>query len=39
VRALADAMRAVELNEGDGARAIKQMREAGAEIVNAKCTE
>jgi nicotinamidase/pyrazinamidase len=37
VRALADAMRAVNLNPDDGANAIAEMREAGAEIVgNAK---
>jgi nicotinamidase/pyrazinamidase len=32
VRALKDAMRAVEINPGDGARAIEEMRQAGAEI-------
>jgi nicotinamidase/pyrazinamidase len=34
VKALTDAMRAVELKPGDGKRAIEEMREAGAEIVN-----
>lgn len=33
VKALADAMRAVNLNPDDGAKAIEEMREAGAEIV------
>jgi len=33
VKALADAMRAVNVNPADGARAIEEMREAGAEIV------
>jgi nicotinamidase/pyrazinamidase len=33
VKALEDAMRAVELNPGDGERAIAEMRDAGAEIV------
>lgn len=33
VRALADAMRAVNRNPDDGDRAIEQMREAGAEVV------
>lgn len=33
VRALADAMRAVNINPDDGDRAIKEMRAAGAEIV------
>jgi nicotinamidase/pyrazinamidase len=33
VRALADAMRPVNLNPNDGAQAIEQMRQAGAEIV------
>ncbi|MEP6742498.1 MAG: nicotinamidase [bacterium] len=32
VKALADAMRAVELQPGDGARAVEEMRAAGAEI-------
>jgi len=37
VKALADAMRAVNLNQDDGAKAIAEMRDAGAEIVgNAK---
>ena len=34
VKALENAMRAVEVNPGDGARAIAAMRQAGAEIVN-----
>jgi nicotinamidase/pyrazinamidase len=33
VKALENAMRAVEVNPGDGARAIEEMREAGAEVV------
>jgi nicotinamidase/pyrazinamidase len=33
VKALADSMRAVNVNPGDGAKAIAQMRAAGAEIV------
>jgi len=33
VKALADAMRPVEVNPGDGARALAEMRAAGAEIV------
>lgn len=33
VRAVSDAMRAVELRPGDGARALEEMRAAGAEIV------
>ena len=33
VKALEDAMRAVEVNPGDGERAIKEMRAAGAEVV------
>jgi nicotinamidase/pyrazinamidase len=33
VKALEDAMRAVEVNPGDGERAIEEMRKAGAEIV------
>jgi nicotinamidase/pyrazinamidase len=33
VKALENAMRAVEVNPGDGERAIEEMREAGAEIV------
>jgi len=36
VKALTDAMRAVELQPGDGERAIKEMRDAGAEIVSAQ---
>lgn len=37
VKALADAMRAVNVNRDDGARAVAEMRDAGAEIVgNAK---
>jgi nicotinamidase/pyrazinamidase len=34
VKALADAMRAVELKPGDGERAIEEMRSAGAEVVS-----
>jgi len=34
VKALTDAMRAVALQPGDGERAIKEMRDAGAEIVS-----
>jgi nicotinamidase/pyrazinamidase len=34
VRALADAMRAVNVNPGDGERAFAEMRKAGAEIVS-----
>lgn len=34
VKAVADAMRPVELNPGDGQRAIAEMRDAGAEFVN-----
>ncbi len=34
VKALKDAMRAVNVNEGDGARALEEMRAAGADIVN-----
>jgi nicotinamidase/pyrazinamidase len=37
VKALENAMRAVELQPGDGESAIEEMREAGAEIVNADC--
>ncbi|HZI19011.1 MAG TPA: nicotinamidase [Pyrinomonadaceae bacterium] len=33
VRAVEDAMRAVELRPGDGARALEEMRRAGAEVV------
>ena len=36
VKALADAMRAVNVNPADGARAIEEMREAGAEIVGSE---
>lgn len=36
VKALKDAMRPVELNPGDGDRAIDEMRAAGAEIVNSQ---
>ena len=35
VKAVENAMRAVDLQPGDGERAIQQIREAGAEIVNA----
>ena len=34
VKALEDAMRAVEVNAGDGDRAVAEMREAGAQIIN-----
>jgi nicotinamidase/pyrazinamidase len=34
VKALENAMRAVEVNPGDGERAIEEMRAAGAEVVN-----
>ena len=34
VKALENAMRAVDLKPGDGERAIEEMRTAGAEIVN-----
>ncbi len=34
VKALEDAMRAVDVNPGDGERAIREMREAGAEITS-----
>jgi nicotinamidase/pyrazinamidase len=34
VKALEDAMRAVEVNPGDGERALAEMREAGAEVVS-----
>ena len=34
VKALEDAMRAVEMNPGDGERAIAEMRDAGAEVVS-----
>ncbi|HKC64098.1 MAG TPA: bifunctional nicotinamidase/pyrazinamidase [Pyrinomonadaceae bacterium] len=33
VKAIEDAMRAVELQTGDGERAVKEMRDAGAEII------
>jgi len=33
VKVLKDAMRAVEVNPGDGERAIEEMKSAGAEIV------
>lgn len=36
VRALADAMRAVNINPNDGAQAIREMRQAGAEIVGSE---
>lgn len=36
VKAVENAMRAVELNPGDGERALQQMREAGADIVTTK---
>lgn len=39
VKALEDAMRAVDVNAGDGDRAIAEMREAGAEIVKARTVE
>jgi nicotinamidase/pyrazinamidase len=39
VKALENAMRAVEVNAGDGERAIAEMREAGAEIVKTDQTE
>ena len=35
VKALEDAMRPVELEPGDGERALEEMRAAGAEIVSA----
>jgi nicotinamidase/pyrazinamidase len=35
VKALKEAMRAVEVNPGDGQRAIEEMRQAGAAVVNA----
>jgi nicotinamidase/pyrazinamidase len=34
VKALEDAMRAVEVNPGDGERAIAEMRDAGAEVIS-----
>ena len=39
VKALEDAMRAVDVNPGDGERAIAAMREAGAEIVQKQAQE
>jgi nicotinamidase/pyrazinamidase len=39
VKALQNAMRAVELQPGDGDRAIEEMRAAGAEIVSADSTD
>jgi len=39
VRALADAMRAVNINPDDGAQAIAEMRAAGAEIVGSESKE
>ena len=36
VKALGDAMRAVDVNPGDGDRAIEEMRQAGAEIVDSR---
>jgi nicotinamidase/pyrazinamidase len=39
VKALEDALRAVDLNQGDGKRAIEEMRNAGAEIVSARTQE
>jgi nicotinamidase/pyrazinamidase len=39
VKAVKDAMRPVELQPGDGERAIEEMREAGAEIVSTDDTE
>ena len=36
VKALADAMRAVNVNPNDGAKAIEEMRDAGAEIVGSE---
>jgi nicotinamidase-related amidase len=35
VKAVENAMRAVELNTGDGERALQEMREAGADLVTA----
>ncbi len=34
VKVMKDAIRAVDVNEGDGERAIEEMRDAGAEIIN-----
>jgi nicotinamidase/pyrazinamidase len=39
VKALEDAMRAVEINPGDGERAIEEMKTAGAEIVQSSSLE
>jgi nicotinamidase/pyrazinamidase len=39
VKALRDAMRAVDVQPGDGERAIEEMREAGAEIVSTDYTD
>jgi nicotinamidase/pyrazinamidase len=39
VKAVADAMRAVEINPGDGKRATEEMRTAGAEIVTSNARE
>jgi nicotinamidase/pyrazinamidase len=39
VKALENAMRAVDVNPGDGERAIAEMREAGAEIVKTQGQE
>ena len=39
VKAVENAMRAVDLQPGDGARAIREMRNAGAEIVSTDSTE
>ena len=39
VRALANAMRAVDVQRGDGERAIEEMRDAGAEIVSTDYTD
>jgi nicotinamidase/pyrazinamidase len=36
VKALEDAMRAVEVNPGDGERAIAEMRDAGAEVIDSQ---
>ncbi len=36
VKALKDAMRPVDLQPGDGERAIEEMRQGGAEIVNSQ---
>jgi len=36
VKALENAMRAVEVNPGDGARAIAEMKTAGAEVINSQ---